>query len=219
MPCVSDTCPMRKRNAIAILGMLLCGCGKSQTRYESPRQVGGACEGCEAVFEFGNRKLNAIDTLPDFDKDGPKIEVTGIIYQPDGITPAKDVVLYVYHTNQDGLYLSKAHDSGWGRRHGHIRGWVRTGADGKYAFHTLRPGVYPDRSAPSHIHPTILEPDGKYYWIESFLFAGDPLLTPNDTLADSPRGGGNGLLHLRREGEIRVGKRDIILGRNIPDYH
>jgi protocatechuate 3,4-dioxygenase beta subunit len=80
----------------------------------------GSCEGCEAVFEYGNRKLTAVDTLPDFQDGGPKIKVTGTIYENDGKTPAEGVILYIYHTDQNGLYTTKAGETGWGRRHGYI---------------------------------------------------------------------------------------------------
>ena len=186
--------------------------------FGAPQLVGGPCEGCEAVFEYGDRELTPVDTLPDFHDEGPKIKVTGTIYQNDGKTPAEGVILYVYHTDQNGIYPTRGGEKGWAKRHGFIRGWVRTGKDGKYAFYTLKPGVYPDRGAPAHIHPTILEPNGKYYWLGSYHFQGDPLLTERETSPPSPRGGSSGLLVLRREGEMLVSERDIILGKNVPEY-
>lgn len=182
------------------------------------RLVGGPCEGCEAVFEYGDRKLAPVDTLPDFNEKGPKLKVTGTIYQNDGTTPAEGVILYIYHTDQNGRYATRGNETGWARRHGYIRGWVKTGKDGKYAFYTLRPASYPGRSIPAHIHPIILEPDGKYYWLGSYHFADDPLLTEKERSPKSPRGGSSGLLSLRREGDLWVGVRDIILGKNVPDY-
>ena len=117
-----------------------------------------------------------MDTLPDFNDQGMRIKVMGTIYQRDGKTPAKDVILYIYHTDQQGIYATKGDEQGWGKRHGYIRGWIKTGEDGKYAFYTLKPGIYPSRDNPAHIHPIILEPDGKYYWLGSYHFAGDTLL-------------------------------------------
>jgi protocatechuate 3,4-dioxygenase beta subunit len=180
--------------------------------------VGGPCEGCEAVFEFGDRQLSAVDTLPDFNAEGKKIKVTGTIYKNDGKTPAEDVILYVYHTDQNGIYPTKGNEQGWAKRHGYIRGWVKTGSDGKYTFYTLQPGVYPSRSAPAHIHPVILEPSGKYYWLGSYHFKGDPLLRKEDANPKNPRGGSSGLLELRKEGNLWVGTRDIVLGENVPGY-
>lgn len=185
---------------------------------DDARLVGGPCEGCEAVFEYGDRQLIPVDTLPDFNDDGQKIKVTGTIYKNDGKSPAKGVILYIYHTDQNGIYATKGGETGWGKRHGYIRGWIKTGKDGKYAFYTLKPGIYPSRSAPAHIHPIILEPNGKYYWLGSYHFKGDPLLTKKEISPEAPRGGSSGLLSLKKDRDIWVGERDIILGKNVPNY-
>jgi len=208
---------MKKNLTILILSVLLSSCGNSQNPV-SMQLVGGPCEGCEAIFEYGGKIVTAVDTLPDFLEEGPKIKVTGTIYQNDGNTPAKDIILYIYHTDQDGIYATKGGETGWGKRHGYIRGWVKTDSSGRYTFYTLKPGIYPSRNTPAHIHPTILEPGGKYYWLGSYHFKGDPLLTENEIGPKSPRGGSSGLLTLIKEGDIWVGSRDFILGKNIPDY-
>ena len=204
-----------------LITILLCTlfvtCSHTQNDT-SARLVGGFCEGCEAVFEYGKQILTSVDTLPDFNDNGQKIKLTGIIYEPDGITPAEDVILYIYHTNQEGIYPTKVDGTGWANRHGYLRGWIKTGSDGRYTFYTLKPGTYPSRSAPAHIHPVILETNGKYYWIEEFLFEGDPLITNNDSEKRSPRGGYNFILTLNEENDLFVGERNIILGKNVPDY-
>jgi protocatechuate 3,4-dioxygenase beta subunit len=197
--------------------LVLLGCMRSQEKRDA-KLVGGPCEGCEAIFEYGDRKLVPVDTLPDFGTGGQKIKVTGIIYQADGRTPAPDVILYVYHTARSGLYATKDGETGWGRRHGYNRGWMKTDQQGRYTFYTIKPGVYPDRSEPAHIHPTILETDGKYYWLDSYHFEGDTLLTEKELHPLAPRGGSHGVLTLRKENDVWVGRRDFILGRNIPDY-
>lgn len=206
---------MKIQITILFLTLLLSSCGNSQNP-NSIRLIGGLCEGCEAIFEYGNKKLTSVDTLPDFLEKGPKIKVSGTIYQNDGTTPAENVILYIYHTDQNGIYGTKEGETGWGKHHGYIRGWVKTGSNGRYAFYTLKPGVYPDRSTPAHIHPTILEPNGKYYWIGSYHFEGDTLLTKNEIFPELPRSGSIGLLTLKKEGDIWVGSRDFILGKNIP---
>jgi len=141
---------------ISVLSTLLCSCSSSQSLSENNfRLVGGPCEGCEAIFEYGEKVLRPVDTLPDFNKQGLKIKVTGTIYQNDGNTPAKDVILYVYHTNQEGIYETKENSKGWEEQHGYIRGWVKTDETGRYAFYTLKPGIYPNRSSqPTFIRPS-----------------------------------------------------------------
>lgn len=210
---------MVKSQVLLSLAMLMAGQIGAQDRLpDRARLAGGPCEGCEAVFEYGTKQLFPVDTLPDFRDKGPKIKVSGTIYQPDGRTPAPGVILYIYHTDQQGRYATRGDETGWGRRHGYIRGWVQTDSTGRYAFCTLRPEIYPNRTAPSHIHATILEPDGTYYWIGSYHFEDDPLLTARERSPKTPRGGSSGLLSLRREGDLLVGERDIILGRHVPGY-
>ena len=198
--------------------MLLTSCANSQTKPQADYQLVDPCEGCEGVFEYDNKKLSAVDTLPDFNKKGTNIKISGTIFLPDGKTPAKNIVMYLYHTDKDGLYSRKGNETGWGKRHGYNRGWLKTGEDGKYTFYTIIPGTYPNGSDPAHIHPTILEPNGKYYWIDDFLFEGDPLITSAKMNDPTPRGGDNGVLKLVLENGILTGHRNLVLGKNIPGY-
>jgi len=206
-----------------ILTTLLLTGSISCTNTQNPIQisatlVGGTCEVCEAVFEFGDKILSPVDTLPNFHDEGPKLKVSGTIYLNDGTTPARDVILYIYHTDQTGVYPTRGDETGWARRHGYIRGWVKTGLDGRYTFYTLKPGQYPTGNAAAHIHPVILEPDGKYYWINEYLFEGDEFLTKQDISQKSPRGS-PGVLSLEKDDNLLVGVRDIVLGKNVPGYH
>ena len=206
---------MRFILAFSLLYILISCANSQDVTY---KLVGGSCEGCEAIFEYGDKKLLAVDSLPGFITAETKIKVTGTIFLSDGKTPAKDVILYVYHTNAKGIYPTKGDEEGWAKRHGYIRGWVKTNADGKYSFYSLKPGAYPSRSTPAHIHPTILEPNGKYYWLGSYHFEGDPLLTDEEINPEFPRGGSSGLLILHKKGDLWQGTRDFVLGKNIPDY-
>ena len=45
--------------------------------------VGGGCEGCEAIYEspVPFEQLKSVDTLPDFNDAGPKLEISGIVYR------------------------------------------------------------------------------------------------------------------------------------------
>lgn len=199
---------------IFIIALASCK-GQTNNNY---KLVGGPCESCEAVLEFGDRELTAIDTLPDFQNDGTKLKVEGTVYKHDGSTPAEDVILYVYHTNNEGIYPTRGNEKGWAKRQGYIRGWVKTDENGKYEFYTLRPGIYPNRNSPAHIHVTVLEPNGKYYWLESYLFDDDPILSDESRNKKNPRGGNNGVMKLTKENGLFIGKRDIILGKNINNY-
>ncbi len=176
--------------------------------------LGGPCEGCEAIFEYGNRTLSPVDTLPEFETEGVQIKLTGTVFNPDGITPAEGVILYIYHTNEEGVYPKKGSEKGWARRHGYLRGWVKTTADGNYTFFTQKPRFHGDDD-PAHIHLTVLEPGGEYYYIEEFLFSGDKKLSKSTLNNTNPRGGSNGVLTLVEESGILMGSRDIILRKNL----
>ncbi len=185
--------------------------------FSQGKLVGGRCQGCEAVFEYGDRALSPVDTLPEFNTKKQKIRISGTVYQADGITPAPDVILYVYQTNEEGVYPKKGNETGWARRHGYLRGWVKTDKHGSYTIYTQKPELY--RSEPAHIHVMVLEPNGKYYYIQNFLFEGDKNITEKIRNNPTPRGGNNGIMELFEKGELLVGKRDIILGKHVPDYN
>jgi len=179
--------------------------------------VGGSCEGCEAIYEYGNKKLRPLDTLPKFAHNTPKLKITGRVFKADGKTPARDVILYIYHTNRKGIYEKKGGETGWAKRHGFIRGWVKTAEDGRYTFFTFRPASYPDRSEPEHIHITIKEPNVKEYYLDEYLFDDDPLLTPNFRKKQKNRGGSGIVKPYIQNGMMTI-ERNIILGKNIPNY-
>lgn len=204
---------------LILMATVLCTNYIKPQDTNSQRLIGGPCEGCEAVFEYGDSDLFPTDTLPGFYNAKQKIKITGIIYHPDGKTPAENVILYIYHTNEEGLYKDYGNETGWGKRHGSNRGWIKTGKDGKYTFYTLKPGSYPNNKFAAHIHPVILEPDGRYYYIEDFYFAGDKFLTAEEINPYSPRGGRAGVINLKKEVNLMIGERNIILGKNVPGYN
>lgn len=211
------------RNAFFFFTILLQisieSCSQSTAEMQEPgRPAGGACEDCEAVFEFGSKQLNWIDTLPDFNEPGPKLELRGTIYKADGKTPAPDVILYVYHTDQGGEYSKKGNETGWAKTHGYIRGWIKTGKDGRYRFYTLKPGAYPGGGNPAHIHPVIKEPGVQPYWIDEFLFEGDPYITETERKRLPQRGGPGIRQPVKGKDGMLVVERDIILGLNVPGY-
>jgi len=181
------------------------------------KQVGGRCEGCEALYEYGSRSLNSVDTIPGFEQSAAKMKVTGVIYHNDGVTPAKDVILYIYQTDEQGIYRASADAQGWVRRHGQHRGWIKTGSDGKYTFYTFRPASYPNTTIPQHIHATVKPPGYTDYFIDDFYFDDDPNLTPTLRAQDKRRAG-SGIVALKRENGMLLAQRDIILGLNIPGY-
>jgi len=126
------------------------------------------------------KKLTAIDTLPDFEQNEPQLRLEGRVFQKDEKTPAKNVILYIYHTNREGLYSKRPDATGWAKRHGYIRGWIKTDHTGFYTFYTFRPAAYPNGREPEHIHVTVKEPDKNEYYIDDFTFSDDPMLSTEE---------------------------------------
>lgn len=143
--------------------------------------------------------------------------VSGTVYKADGKTPAPDVVLYVYHTDQTGQYRTAGQTEGWAGRHGSIRGWMKTNAKGRYAFYTVRPAPYSKTGPPAHIHVFVKEPGKGEYCIDDFLFDDDPFLTAAERSRLQARGGSGILKPVNKSGTL-YGQRNIYLGRNVPDY-
>jgi protocatechuate 3,4-dioxygenase, beta subunit len=199
----------------------LSGCSQNSGRTQNEVKVGGGCEGCEAIYEspVPFEKLESMVWLPDWNEEGTKLAVNGTVYKPDG-SPAAGVIIYIYHTDQTGRYTANPNDSGWGKRHGRLRGWMKTDDKGFYKFFTLRPKPYPGRKNPEHIHITIKEPGKSEYWIDEYVFDDDTLLTAYDRKMCQDRGG-SGILKISdyyRNRDTQKSSRDIYLGRNVPDY-
>ncbi len=200
-----------------VLLLSMVSCSAQEQPPPTDRPVGGPCEGCEALYEYENSPLDAVDTLPGFETTEPKLKLLGTVFKPDGQTPAPDIILYIYHTNRAGIYETMGTETGWARQHGFIRGWVKTDAKGHYTFYTFRPAPYPNNQEPEHIHLTVKEPGTTAYYLDSFVFDDDPLLTDRERASLDNRGG-SGIVHPTLEEGLFVARRDIVLGRNIPDY-
>ncbi len=183
------------------------------------REVGGPCEDCQAALDFNTLdfELKSTITIEGYKVNDPKIRVSGTVYQVDGKTPAPNVILYIYHTNREGIYQQSDTPKGWERRHGYHRGWIKTDENGNYEFFTFRPAAYPNGRESEHIHIYIKEEGKVPYYIDSFVFLDDPLLTQKKMAKFSNRGG-SGIVSFQLKNGHLTAKRDIILGMNIPDY-
>lgn len=203
---------MKTTLLIALLTTSISACGQGQSYTKKP--LGGSCEDCEMMFDGIPSQLEATTNLAPKGEAGEPLMITGMIYQPDGRTPAPNIILYVYHTDNNGLY-SKGKNQQHAIRHGHLRGWVKTNAQGQYEFKTIRPASYPNSHSPQHIHPIVYEPGNGYYWIDEYWFDDDPYLTARERTMAQNRGG-SGIIKLSKDSAgVWRGKRDIVLGLNI----
>ncbi len=181
--------------------------------------VGGGCDGCELMYTGMPETIDAIDTSAGWFAQGQKLIVTGTVFQHNESTPARDVIIYYWQTDQNGLYAAEDGMDDKVKAHGHIRGLVKTDEKGYYRMHTIRPAPYPDDVIPAHIHFSIKEPDViNAYYTDDILFSGDSLLASWQKKYPAENRGGSGIVHPVCAASTQIAHHDIILGKNIPHY-
>jgi protocatechuate 3,4-dioxygenase, beta subunit len=183
-----------------------------QTVAEPP-----ACDCC--VFDEQQPTHSQTRIAPDTATDR-RLQIAGVVYESDGRTPARNVLMYFYHTNAAGRYAklgieARTSHAWW---HGYCRGWLKTDQQGRYQINTIRPGAYPNERIPAHIHFWVKAPSQRTcYYLNDFVFTDDPLLTESYWSNVEER---EGLLRyegvkLVRRGNTLVGERMI---RLLPQY-
>ena len=191
---------------------------KQAAPTEKPTLVGGGCDGCEMMFVGISANINSVDTSAGWTEKGRKLLVTGTVFKLDGKTPAPNVVIYYWQTDHNGYYSPKQGMDEKTKRHGHIRGWVKTDQKGQYSIYTIRPAPYPNENIPAHIHTSIKEPNiANEYYIDEFVFDDDKLLTSNKRKALENRGG-SGILRILISGNLQIAEHNVVLGLHIPNY-
>lgn len=140
---------------------------------------------------------------------GEPLIISGTVFQPEGRTPAPDILIYFYHTDAEGVY---------GRRgehiHGKYRGWLLTDEKGRYEFRSIKPASYPDSTTSSHVHMTLTGKNFREDWIDSILFKGDRFITDRERNQAGKRGGFNPILKLEKDAEgVLQGVRNIQLAK------
>lgn len=180
--------------------------------------VGGPFENRDFFFIGMPKNIKSIDTSKGWNQQGQKLHITGTIFKRDGKTPAPNVIMYYYHTDINGVYADNPELDRKVARHGYIRGWVQSDAQGRYSIYTVRPASYPESQELAHIHPAIKEPNiGQPYYIDEFVFDDDPFLSSQQKSSMQNRGG-NGIIKVKPHGDVYLAERNIILGLNIPNY-
>lgn len=168
------------------------------------------CEWCGAMDAPEN--LDWQVTIPPKDEVGEPLVVSGTVFQADGKTPAADILLYVYHTNANGIYAKRGDEVGNGQRHGYLRGWMKTNAQGQYKFTTIKPAPYPSGNEAAHIHITLSGAGYAEHWIDNFLFSDDDFISKSEKQRALKKGRFSPILTLQKdENGIWQATRDILL--------
>ncbi len=190
---------------------------KSQTNNN--KIVGEGCDGCELMYVGMPKEISSTDTSPGWNEKGQKLMVTGKVFQSDGKTPAPNIIIYYWQTDNDGYYSPKTGMNERAKRHGHIRGWVKTDANGKYTIKTIRPAPYPKDVLPAHIHLSVKEPDvANEYYTDEINFDDDKLLIPHFKKHPQENRGGSGVVRILLKDSLQIAEHNIVLGLNIPNY-
>ena len=172
--------------------------------------VGSALCGSCAVPE----NISSQVTLASKDEPGDRIILSGTIYKEDGVTPAAGVTLFLYQTDAGGYYHRPKEDVFSPR----LRGWLRTGKDGRYEIRTIRP--FPEVLAPEepgHIHAHVFGPGIAEHFLREFWFEGDPRIKSEDKEKMIKLGAYSSIVRLskNKNGGL-VGRRDIRLRQTEP---
>lgn len=103
---------------------------------------------------------------------GPPLHVSGVVVTAQG-APIAGASLYAYQTDAEGYYgVKPASDS----RNPRLKVRLRSDAQGRWSFTTIRPGSYPNSRAPGHIHFEVTAP-GYAAKIFEIVFEGDPFVS------------------------------------------
>ena len=130
------------------------------------------------------------------DEPGTPLTIHGDVTAADGRSPVADAVVFAYQTDRTGLYHREG-QSGW-----RLRGWAKTDAQGRFEFQTIRPGEYPSRTIPAHVHFIVYAGTARYYDME-LQFEDDPLLSADDRAQSKRDGEFGGIRPVRREGQAQ----------------
>src|SRR5215470_8527221 len=124
---------------------------------------------CAQAPQIAEKNAPSKITIAAKEEPGARLIVTGQVFGPDGKTPLAGASVYVYHTDAKGLYTPETNDS----RNPRLRGYMRTDAEGRYEYSTIKPAPYPNNRIPAHIHYVVNAP-GHQERVFEIVFDGDP---------------------------------------------
>jgi protocatechuate 3,4-dioxygenase beta subunit len=138
------------------------------------------------------------DRLAPGEEPGERLRIEGRVLGSPGCGPLAGAVVDVWHASTDGRYYGLEAAKPLRPEDYALRGRIRTGDDGRYAFETVLPGWYkvnPTWTRPRHIHYTVGHPSRKSLTTQLY-FEGDPrqkadpLFKPSLAIALRPAKGG-----------------------------
>lgn len=161
-----------------------------------------------AFYDYTNQQIASTDTIPGFQTTEKKLKLFGTIYESDGKTPAKDVILYIEQADEYGDFDLRKDNH---KRYIYNRGWIKTDSNGQYTFYTYVPGNDRRYNQMQQLYPIIKESSKPEYEIATFLFDQDPLLSKLCRKRMRKKGDITRILKLQKENDLFVVQKDIIL--------
>ena len=138
---------------------------------------------------------------------GESLVISGVVFQADGRTPLRSASVYVYQTDARGYY---APDNARASDNPRLRGYLRTDAQGRYEYRTVKPGSYPGTRNPGHIHYHVSAP-GYRERVFEIVFEGDTLI-PDQWRRDAANPeSGVAIVRLDPAGNGKRGSQNVIL--------
>ena len=91
---------------------------------------------------------------------GEPLIVEGRVLAGEGGKPVADAPVYLYHTDKQGYYSAGGKDErNPGARNSRLRGNLKTDAEGRYQYRTIKPGQYPATLGRQRTFTTRSRPD------------------------------------------------------------
>lgn len=172
--------------AAAPIGAALVGCAEPLLGPDAGRADGGTGGGqggvCEptsrdALGPFYEGGAPSRMQLASATEPGERVLVEGqLVDSADCLTPLVGYVIDVWQADAEGNYYRAATTDY------RLRGRITTGAEGRFAFESVKPGFYETGAGPrpAHFHARVFTPGGADRLVTQLYFAGDPFLGPND---------------------------------------
>lgn len=171
---------MKTRNLLATVGALLASFFLAQPAEPQDLDFIRALERAQAQRP---QALSSVARIAPEGEPGTPLVIHGRVVGSDGQSATAGAVVFAYHTDREGLYDQRsAGPHSW-----RLRGWVRTDAEGRFEFRTMRPGSYPSRSVPAHVHFTVFH-NGSRFHAGELRFADDPLVSAREQSASERAG-------------------------------
>lgn len=196
------------RPIILFICILIFGCQSKSQTTDPPNSA--------LAFDEATPNLSHVLQIAKDNEPGERIIIKGKVYESDRKTPAKNLLMYFYHTDAKGIYSKKGDEprnsvAWW---HGYNRGLLKTNEKGEYEIRTIKPAPYPERIEPAHIHIVVKSPKQKQaYDMGAITFKGDELTTMEYWYKveqnGHPRDGGT---ELKKNAQgVLEGRRDFVL--------